>query len=211
MLTLVPDAIEDYVARHAEPLSPLLAELAAETLSSTERPTMLSGQVAGTVLQLLVGMSGARRVLEIGTFTGFSALMMAEALPDDGVLVTCDIDPAATAIARRYWARSPHGGKIELRLGPAKDTLEQLEGPFDFVFIDADKGGYIDYYERALELLAPAGTIVADNVLWSGRVLDPRDDDSRAIVRFDGHVARDERVRAVILTVRDGLMLIRRR
>ncbi len=211
MLTLVPDAIEDYVARHAEPLSPLLAELAAETLSATERPTMLSGQVAGTVLQLLVGMSGARRVLEIGTFTGFSALMMAEALPDDGTLVTCDIDPEATAIARRYWARSPHGGKIELRLGPAKDTLAQLEGPFDFVFIDADKGGYIDYYERALELLAPAGTIVADNVLWSGRVLDPRDDDSRAIVRFDGHVARDERVRAVILTVRDGLMLIRRR
>lgn len=211
MLTLVPDAIEDYVARHAEPLSPLLAELAAETLSSTERPTMLSGHVAGTVLQLLVGMSGARRVLEIGTFTGFSALMMAEALPDDGTLVTCDIDPEATAIARRYWARSPHGGKIELRLGPAKDTLAQLEGPFDFVFIDADKGGYIDYYERALELLAPAGTIVADNVLWSGRVLDPRDDDSRAIVRFDGHVARDERVRSVILTVRDGLMLIRRR
>lgn len=211
MLTLVPEAIEDYVARHAEPLPPLLRELVDTTLSSTDRPTMLTGHVAGMVLQTMIAMSGARRVLEIGTFTGFSALMMAASLPEDGTLITCDIDPEAVSIARRFWDRSPDGQKIEARLGPAKETLARIEGPFDFVFIDADKGGYIDYYERALELLSPNGTIAVDNVLWSGRVLQPETDDDQAIVRFNEHVARDERVRSVILTVRDGIMLIRKR
>jgi caffeoyl-CoA O-methyltransferase len=208
---VVPDPIEDYAARHTTPLPPLLQELSAATLERTGgRALMLSGPVAGMVLQSLVAATGARRVLELGTFTGFSALMMAAALPDDGQLITCDVDPEATAIARQFWARSPHGHKIELRLGPALETIKTLSGPFDFVFIDADKPAYIDYYEAVLPLLAPRGIIVADNALRRGRVLAPASDGDAATAAFNDHVQRDPRTVNVLLTVRDGMMLIRR-
>ena len=212
MLTLVPEEIEAYAAAHTTPLPPLLQEL-VETAQRElpDRATMLSGQIEGRLLQMLVAASGARRVLEIGMFTGFSALMMAEALPPEGRLVTCDLDPTAIAIARSFFARSEHGAKIEVREGRAFDTLRTLEGPFDFVFIDADKRNYTNYYEEALRLLAPDGTIAVDNVLWSGEVLDPQDDDGRAIAAFNDHVQRDERVTNVVLSVRDGVMLVRRR
>ncbi len=211
-LTFKPDGIEDYALAHSAPLPPLLAELVAET----EREMgplagMLSGALVGNLLQTLVWATGARHVLEIGMFTGFSALMMAAALPDDGELITCDINPKTIAIARRYFERSPHGRKIEVREGPALDTLRSLAGPFDVVFIDADKGNYTNYYEAVLPRLAPHGVIAVDNVLWDGRVLDPRDDDSRAIAAFNAHVRDDARVAGVILTVRDGVMLIRKR
>jgi caffeoyl-CoA O-methyltransferase len=210
-LTLVPEAIEEYAAAHSTPLPPVLEELIAETKEKMGGlALMLSGQLEGTLLQMLVAATGGRRVLEIGTFTGFSAQMMAAALPDDGRLITCDVDPKALAIARSYFARSPHGGKIAVREGPALETLATLDGPFDFVFIDADKTNYIAYYEAALGLLAPNGLIAIDNVLWSGRVLDPQDDNDSAIVAFNEHVQRDERVTNVILTVRDGVMLVRR-
>lgn len=212
MLTIVPEEIEDYVAAHTTTLPPLLDELMSLTREKMgPRSLMLSGQPEGLLLQTLVASLGARRVLEIGTFTGFSALMMAEALPDDGELITCDLAPDAIGIAKSFFERSPHGGKIEVREGPALDTIAALEGPFDFVFIDADKGNYTNYYEAALPLLSPNGVIAVDNVLWSGRVLDPQGDDDRAIVEFNRHVAADERVSQVILTVRDGVMLIRRR
>lgn len=211
-LTLVPEPIEDYAAAHSTPLAPLLDELIAETKAKMGGlAVMLSGQLEGTLLQMLVAATGARRVLEIGTFTGFSAQMMAAALPDDGRLITCDLDPKALAIARSYFARNPHGTKIEVREGPALETLATLDGPFDFVFIDADKTSYIGYYEAALGLLAPNGLIAIDNVLWSGQVLDPKDDNARVIVDFNAHVQRDERVTNVILTVRDGVMLVRKR
>jgi len=211
-LTFKPDGIEDYALALSAPLPPLLAELVAET----EREMgplagMLSGALVGNLLQTLVWATGARHVLEIGMFTGFSALMMAAALPDDGELITCDINPKTIAIARRYFERSPHGRKIEVREGPALDTLRSLAGPFDVVFIDADKGNYTNYYEAVLPRLAPHGVIAVDNVLWDGRVLDPRDDDSRAIAAFNAHVRDDARVAGVILTVRDGVMLIRKR
>lgn len=212
MLQLLPDGIEDYAEAHTTPLPPLLHELIAVTGDKMgERSRMLSSPAQGMLLQTLVASLRARRVLEIGMFTGFSALMMAEALPDDGSLITCDIDPDAIAIARSFFERSPHGHKIEVREGPAIDTLKTLDGPFDFVFIDADKGGYIAYYEAALPLLSPGGLIAVDNVLWSGRVLDPQTDDDRAIVDFNRHVAGDDRVTQVIVTVRDGVMLIRRK
>jgi len=137
--------------------------------------------------------------------------MMAEGLPEDGKLITCDINPEAEAIARRYFAESPHGHKIEVRMGPALETIATLQEPLDLVFIDADKTNYMNYYEAVLPLLRSGGLIVADNVLWSGRVLDPQDDDSRAIVAFDDHVQADSRVDNVCLTVRDGMMLIRKR
>ena len=210
MAFIVPEAIEAYAAKHTTPLPPLLEELTRDTYASMKAPQMLSGQLEGTLLQFLIRLSGAKRVLELGMFTGFSAQMMAAALPADGVVVTCDVDPAAHTIAKRYFDRSPHGAKIQPKAGPALETMRTLKGPFDLVFIDADKTNYTNYYERALELLAPKGLIVVDNVLWSGRVLDPKDESDRAIAAFNKHVAGDARVRQVILTVRDGVMLIMR-
>jgi caffeoyl-CoA O-methyltransferase len=211
MLTLVPEDIEDYAVRHSTPLPPLLQELVAETEREMgARAGMLSGPLVGLLLQSLAASVRAKRILEIGMFTGFSAQMMAAALPDDGELITCDRDEKAIALAKKYFARSPHGHKIDVREGPALETLRTLDGPFDLVFIDADKGNYINYYEAALPLLAPFGVIAVDNVLWSGRVLDPKEEDDRAIVAFNEHVHRDERVTNVLLSVRDGVMLIRR-
>lgn len=212
MLTLVSEEIERYVTEHSQPLTPLLEELVAETNDVMgERAAMLSGQVEGALLQTLITLLGATRVLEVGMFTGFSALMMAAALPENGKLITCELDDKAISLAERYFARSPHGSKIEIRRGPAIDTLRELESPFDLVFIDADKTNYTAYYEASLDLLAPNGVIVVDNVLWSGDVLDPKDDDGEAIVAFNRHVQDDDRVTNVILTVRDGISLIRRR
>ncbi len=212
LLTLVPEDIEGYAMAHTTPLPPLLDELinvTHEKMGPLAR--MLSGQPEGTLLQMLAASLGARRILEIGTFTGFSAQMMAAALPEDGELITCDMDPDAIAIARSFFARGPYGRKIKVREGPALETLKTLEAPFDLIFIDADKPNYIAYYEASLPLLAPNGVIAVDNVVWSGRVLDPRDERDHAIVAFNEHVQRDHRVTNVILTVRDGLMLIRRR
>jgi len=212
LLTLVPEEIEQYAMAHTTPLSPLLEELITVTQERFGRQArMLSGQLEGTLLQLLIASMGARRVLEIGTFTGFAAQMMAAALPDDGELITCDVDPKAIDFAKSYFERSPHGRKISLREGPALETMRTLEPGFDLIFIDADKENYTNYYEQALPLLASNGLIVVDNVLWSGRVLDPKDESDRAIVAFNDHVAQDERVTEVILTVRDGVMLVRKR
>ena len=212
MLTLLPEEIERYVAAHSEPLPPLMEALIAETNEVMgRRAAMLSGQVEGALLQTLIALLGATRVLEVGMFTGFSALMMAAALPEDGRLTTCEINDKAIAFAERYFAKNPAGDKIEIKRGPAIDTLKTLEPGYDLVFIDADKVNYTAYYELALELLSPNGVIVVDNVLWSGNVLDPKDEDGRAIAAFNDHVRNDERVTSVMLTVRDGLSLIRRR
>ena len=212
MLTLVPEAIEQYVLAHTSPVPSLLQELQAATEQRFGgRSAMLSGPIEGSLLQMIIASLGARRILEVGMFTGCSALMMAAALPEDGRLITCERDPEAIALASVYFARSPHGSKIEIRQGPALVTMAGLAPPFELIFIDADKENYTHYYEAALPLLAPNGVIAVDNVLWSGRVLDPRDPNDHAIVAFNDHVQRDDRVTNVILTVRDGLMLIRRR
>jgi caffeoyl-CoA O-methyltransferase len=173
---------------------------------------MLTGPIEGAFLRMLVGLCDARRVLEIGTYTGYSALTMAEGLPEDGELITCDIDPDTSAIAQSFFDRSPHGKKIRLLRGRAIKTVASLpaEPPFDFVFIDADKESYIDYYEAALPRLRPGGLLAADNTLWSGRVLDPKEKSDHAIVAFNNHVARDPRVTQVLLSVRDGVMLVRK-
>jgi caffeoyl-CoA O-methyltransferase len=205
-----PDGIEEYAAAHSTPLPRLLEELSKATQERTGALAgMLSGQLVGLLLQTLVVATRARRVLEVGMFTGFSAQMMAAALPDDGRIITCDVSEKAIGIAKEFYARSPHGHKIEVREGPALDTMMTLEGPFELIFIDADKGNYVNYYETALPLLAPAGIIAVDNVLWSGRVLDPKEPDDHAIVAFNQHVAADARTANVILTVRDGVMLVR--
>ncbi|MEX0762846.1 MAG: class I SAM-dependent methyltransferase [Dehalococcoidia bacterium] len=211
MLSLVPDAIEEYALAHTTHPGDLFAELASETQEKMNAPQMMSGPTVGWFLAAMISASGARRVLEVGTFTGYSGLMMASALPDDGQLITCDVDRKATALAQEYWDRSPHGRKIELKLGPAVETMDALEGPFDLVFIDADKPNYPNYYERALGLLSDRGVVVVDNVLWSGRVVDPKDESDRIMAAFNDMVQADDRVINVMLTVRDGLMLIRRK
>jgi caffeoyl-CoA O-methyltransferase len=212
MLTLVPETIEAYCRNHSTKLAPLLEELVQATQERfPARSVMLSGQLEGLLLQSLAASIGARRALEVGTFTGFSALMMAAALPEDGEMVTLELSAEHAAFARSFFERSEHGGKIRLMEGPALDSLASLSGPFDLVFIDANKTGYKDYYEAALPMLSEHGLIAVDNVLWSGNVLDPKDDDAKAIVAFNDHVARDERVSHVMLTVRDGIMLIRRK
>lgn len=210
-LTLVPDEIEEYARAHTAAPAPLFEELKDITQARTTSPGMQVGPVEGAFLRMLVSLTSARRVLEIGTFTGYSALMMAEGLSDDGELITCDINPETAEIARSFFARSPHGRKIQLRLGPALETLKTLRGPFDLVFIDADKGGYSAYWDAVVPLVRPGGLLVADNVLWSGRVLSPESAQDHAVVDFNAKVVADARVEPVLLTVRDGMMLARKR
>ena len=199
--------VEQFAREHTEPETDLYTRLREETYREMERPEMQVDLIEGRFLKMLVRLTGARMVLELGMFTGYSALMMAEGLPDGGRLITCEIDPKAEAIARRYFAASPHGDKITIRMGPALETIETLTGPLDLVFIDADKSNYANYYEACLRLLKPGGMIVADNVLWSGKVLHPKDADDHAIVAFNRLVQSDPRVENVCLTVRDGMML----
>ena len=207
MESFINEAVEQFAHDHTEPESELFRRLRDETYRDMNCPQMQVGRIEGRFLKMLVRLTGARRILEIGMFTGYSALMMAEGLPDDGQIITCDVDPKAEAIASRYFAESPNGHKIEIRLGPALETIKTLSGPLDMVFIDADKGNYSNYYEAVLPLVRPGGLIVADNVLWSGRVLNPESTDDHAIVAFDKLVQSDSRVENVCLTVRDGMML----
>jgi caffeoyl-CoA O-methyltransferase len=207
MTSFIDERIEQFAREHTTAESDLFVRLREETQRTMASPQMQVDRIEGEFLKMLVRLTGARLVLEIGTFTGYSALMMAAGLPDDGRLITCEVDPKAEAIARRYFAESPHGSKIDLRMGPALETIKGLTGPFDLVFIDADKPNYSNYYEASLALLRPGGLIIADNVLWSGKVIDPKEENDHAIVAFDQFVHSDPRVENVCLTIRDGIML----
>jgi len=208
MEPIVPAPIEAYATANSASPSPLADAIEQYTRAERADARMLTGALEGALLRLLVRITGARRVLEIGTFTGYSALTMAEALPEDGIVVTCDCDEATAGLARGYFARSPHGHKVEQRLGPARHTLAALTGEFDLAFLDADKESYEHYYEALLPLLRAGGLLVADNVLWSGRVLDPQQETDHALARFNARVAADPRVEVVMLPVRDGVSLI---
>ena len=166
------------------------------------------GPLAAQFLKMLVLMTGARRILEIGMFTGYSTLAFAEALPKDGRVVTCEINPETTEIARQCLSASPHGRKIEIRLGPALNSLKVIPGPFDLCFIDADKDRYGDYYDACMNLVRPKGVIVLDNMLRSGKVLNPSDPGSQVIDTLNKRIRNDARVENVLLPVRDGLMLV---
>ena len=212
-----PEGIDEYALAHTTVPDSVFDDIATD-VKSTGAAGMMSGRAVGYFLNTLITISDAKRVLEVGTFVGYSALMMASALPEDGELITCDVSEEFTAIARKHWARHPAGKKIDLRLAPATETLETLSPPFDLVFIDADKVNYSVYYEKALELLAPRGVIVIDNVLWGGSVLGPDNPDdepeagsTKAIKTLNELVQYDDRVVNVMLTVRDGMMLIRKR
>ena len=214
---LVADPIEQYVESFGSRETPARQRLRAET-AQLPQAGMQIGADQGALMALLIRLLGARRALEVGTFTGYSAMAVAEALPADGRLITCDISEEWTAIARRYWRQAGLDRKIELRLGDARGTLAALrresgDGSLDFAFIDADKSGYDYYYEACLHLVRPGGLILIDNVLWSGKVADPgvNDPDTVAIRELNGKIATDPRVEACLLTVGDGVMLVRRR
>ena len=211
MLTLLKQDIEEYAREKTSPEGALLAELARETMETMPVPEMLTGQLEGRFLKLMVQVAGARRVLEIGMYTGYSALSMAEGLPADGELVTLDIDPTAVEFARKYFARSEHGKKITVKEGPALESLAMLSGSFDLVFIDADKTNYSNYYEAVLPMVPSGGVILVDNVLYSGEVVNPRSENAVAIDAFNQKVRSDDRVEAVLLTIRDGVFFIRKK
>jgi caffeoyl-CoA O-methyltransferase len=209
----VEPEIEAYAAAHTTPPEPLLAELAEETRASLRSPQMLTGTIEGRFLELLVHGLAAKRVLELGTYSGYGTTSMAAGLPEGGRIDSCEISEEHAAVARRYLERAGYSDRVTVHVGPALDTIRSLEGEFDFVFIDADKGNYLAYYEEVLPRLTAHGLIAADNTLWSGRVIDETDDsaDTRAIREFNERVVADDRVNSVMLTVRDGITLIRHR
>lgn len=212
MEKLVPSEIETYAEAHSMPESAICRALREETQRTMEYPQMLVGPLEGAFLKMMTKLVGAKRVLEIGMFTGYSALCFAEALPDDGVVITCEINEKSAVVARRYFGQVPVGKKISIRMGPALDTMRTLTGPFDVIFIDADKINYLNYYRRSLDLLSPNGVILIDNVLWSGEVLkQPASDDSTAAIQdLNRIVATDPRVNAVLVTIRDGILVVRK-
>ncbi len=206
-MNIVAEKLENYAAKYSTPETALFKELVKATYAKTDLPQMQVGHLEGIFLRLMVKVSKAKRILEIGTFTGYSALAMAEGLPADGKLITCDIDPVNTKIAVEHWKKSPHGKKIELKLGPAAETIKKLKGTFDIVFIDADKNNYIKYWELCVPKVKRGGFLLADNILWSGRVLNPKEESDHHIHAFNQHVAADKRVETVMLTIRDGITL----
>jgi caffeoyl-CoA O-methyltransferase len=209
---IVPDEIEEYAAAHTTAPPELMRALAAETQETLRSPQMLTGRIEGRFLELLVFGLGAKRVLELGTYSGYSALSMAAGLPEGGHIDTCEADETHAEVARRYIAQSAYADRITVHVGPALDTIERLEGEFDFVFIDADKENYGNYYEALLPRLSQRGLMAIDNTLWSGRVLDEEDDSeaTRAIREISDRIAVDSRATSVMLTVRDGVTLVRR-
>lgn len=213
MSKLVSEDIEAYAQAHSMPESDLCRALREETQRRMEAPQMMVGPLEGAFLKMMTQLVQATSVLEIGMFTGYSALCFAEALPANGTVLTCEIDEESAALARRYFARSPIGKKIEVHMGPALETMRHLKGPFDLIFIDADKINYVNYYRRSLDLIAPQGVILIDNVLWDGDVLKqpPPDEKTAAIQELNGVVAADPRVSTVLVTIRDGVLVIRRK
>ena len=202
--------LENYLLQVTTPESPLLAQLRQETLKTSPVARMLCGPIEGQLLAMLIQLSGAKRVLEIGTFTGYSALYMAGALPLDGTIDTLEIRADHGEFAKKYFEKSQDKHKITLHLGEAMKTLPTLPGPYDFVFIDADKANYVRYYDEVLPKLIPGGLIVVDNALWRGEVISPQSKEALSIDALNQKASCDQHVQTVMLTVRDGMLLIRK-
>lgn len=214
----IPQRVIEYLRANGVREAPVLARLRAETARLPNARMQIAPEQEGALLQMLVRLIGARRCVEVGTFTGYSALAVALALPDDGRITACDISEEWTQVARRYWVEAGVAGKIDLRLAPASETLDALivggaAGTIDFAFIDADKTGYDAYYERLLTLLRPGGLIVFDNVLWGGSVADPADHsaDTVALRALNAKLATDQRIDLCMVPVGDGFSLCRKR
>jgi caffeoyl-CoA O-methyltransferase len=209
-MDIVDPDIERYAAEHTTPPPGHLARVAEATREQTSSARMMSGLVQARLLEALVVAGGATRALEIGTFTGYGTLSIAERLPAGGRVTTIEADAERAALARRLIEDSPHAGRVEMLVGDAREIVPALEGPFDLVFIDAWKNDYVHYSESVLPKLTDGGLIVADNVLWSGLVVDPEnaDDNTEALRAFNDHVQADPRTQNTLLTVGDGLLLI---
>jgi|TARA_R110002050_G_scaffold72766_3_gene156739 caffeoyl-CoA O-methyltransferase len=207
---LVNEAVEDYAFQSTTPEPALLQELIDETNKNMGWPQKLSGRLVGRTLKLLAQLHQPKNVLEIGMFTGYSALSIAEGMPDDGKIICCETNPRAIEFAQTFFDRSPHGHKIEAIFGKALDTLETLDMTLDFTFIDADKRNYLNYYHKVLEMTRPGGLIVLDNMLWSGKVLQPESDIDDVLVDLNKEIATDPNVENLFLTVRDGINVVRK-
>jgi caffeoyl-CoA O-methyltransferase len=213
-MDIVDPAINDYLLAHSEPADDVLRDLAEETHRELGgRARMQISHDEGELLTMLVRLTGARQAVEVGTFTGYSSICISRGLPADGHLLCCDVSEEYTSVARRYWDRAGVADQIELRIAPAVETLRSLpnEPYLDFAFVDADKTGYASYVEEILPRLRTGGLMALDNMLWSGEVLDPQDDDARAVADLNDSLLADDRVDVVLLPVRDGVSLARKR
>ena len=205
---IIQEKILQYCQKHSLENSTLVQELEKYTWNNEDVPQMISGQLVGSFLQAIIQAIQAKRIVEVGMFTGFSALKMAEVLPDEGIINTCELMEKHIKTARSFFDKSDYGNKISIYAGPALQSLEQMQsGSFDMAFIDADKINYLEYYHRCLTLIRRNGVIVLDNMLWSGEVIDPKDDDSKAIRKTGDFIQKDDRVFNTLLPIRDGLML----
>jgi caffeoyl-CoA O-methyltransferase len=209
-MEITPKPIENYCISHTTPLPSAFSRLRDETFSKTEFPQMQVGLIEGSLLKLLVALVQPRVVVELGTFTGYSSLAMAQALPQGAKIITCDINPDTTSIAQKYWKEAATGKKIELKLGPALETLNELTDTIDLSFIDADKINYSNYWDAIVPKTRKGGIIVVDNVLWSGNVLDPQSEEDHAIHRFNEKASKDPRVEVLMLPIRDGMLIARK-
>ena len=208
MLKLISAEINQYCEENSQGDSELLRELTAYTYETEDIPQMVSGVQVGNVLQGFIKSINAKNIIEVGMFTGYSALKMAEVLPEDGEVHTCELMTKHVKTARSFFDRSPHGHKIHIHEGRASESLEQLKsGHFDFAFIDADKGGYQDYYLKCLSLLRSGGIIVLDNMLWGGEVLDPKTQEAETLNELNSIISNDKRNINMLIPIRDGLML----
>jgi predicted O-methyltransferase YrrM len=214
-MEFLDEELSRYAEAHTYPEDELLGDLNRETNEKILKPRMLSGHMQGRVLSTFAHMIRPRRILEVGTYTGYSALCLAEGLTDDGILYTIDINEELEEMVRRYFAKAGIHDKVDYRIGNALDIIPGLNEQWDLVFIDADKVNYANYFDLAVDKVRPGGFIIADNVLWSGKVLEKNrkklDEDTEAIIDFNDKVHRDVRVENVLFPVRDGLMVMRKR
>ncbi|WP_073094639.1 O-methyltransferase [Cyclobacterium lianum] len=211
---MISEELLAYSMQHSTAEDELLADISRQTHLKVLKPRMLSGPLQGKLLEMLVRISGAKRVLEIGTYTGYATICMARGLGDKGRIVSLDINEELETMVRNFFSRSGLAEKIDYRIGNALDLLPQIKEPFDFVFIDADKRNYVNYYDSVVGEMKPGGLILADNILWSGKVLAENrkklDKDTAAILAFNERVRQDPRVENVVLPIRDGIMLVRK-
>lgn len=214
-MNFIDEKILNYCIEKSDSAGQLCQDLELETKASQPLHRMLCGPLECSLLKSLIHLNGSKKILELGTFTGYSALSMAEALPEDGIVVTIDKNKKINEVAKKFWSQSIHGKKIEALFGEALEVLKTLEGHFDLIFIDADKRNYKNYFDHCLELLSEKGAIVVDNVLWSGRVVDgySSDEDKSTIYlqEFNNYIASREDLIKTLLPIRDGIYLIQKR
>ena len=197
----------NYCREHSNENSSVVVDLEKYTFNNEDVPQMICGQLVGNFLHSIILLIKAKRVVEVGMFTGFSALKMAEALPEDGEIHTCELMDKHIQTAQSFFEQSDHGSKIKIHLGPALQSLEQMQsGSFDMAFIDADKINYLEYYKRCLSLIHKGGVIILDNMLWGGDVLDPKDDDAKSLRKTGDFIQSDSRIMNTLLPLRDGIM-----